>query len=136
VLDGYMFVEVTSAPNITLLKIVENVLKIVSFAGAPALIGLSEIEKIAKLIEPLKFEEERRAGEWGGRKKDKKRPKGLVVGERVLAVSGKVSIKGLYLGNDWIETDMAGGAIKVNVRNVDLVRDESVEYEEPIRAFG
>ena len=121
VLDGYLFVQVVSAPNIALVKIVENVLKVVSFAGTPALIERSDIDEIARLIEPLRLEAELLESAKNSVGK-KKRPKGIKPGDRVQVLRGPVQLLGTYLGKDTVEAELLGGLIKFNVKNADMVK--------------
>ena len=114
--DGYLFVNVDTAPSPERLKVTEDVLKIVAFNGMPSLISREDLYKVELLVVDLMKEEEERT-----KQRENLKLKNIKSGSKLRVEHGNMTVDGVYLGNNYMKAFVFGGEIKIKISHANII---------------
>jgi len=118
VIDGYVFVELSSVEVIERLRMFAGVLKVVSFGGKPALLKIDDLEYLIELAEDLRNSAEIIFNQSLG----PQRPVDLKIGERIRIFWAGMRLEGIYAGNEYIELMANGNGVRIKLREAYVER--------------
>lgn len=120
-IDGYVFVEQWSNIRLDHLRSCEGVLKLVTFAGEPALITHDDLRSIIELSIKLEYNE-MTAAERRNLMKKQQGFEGLKSGERISLFYGAITLNGVFVGDGIIEVEIMGNISKVRLKDAYVQR--------------
>lgn len=118
VLDGYVFMNTCSTDEPLKLRDSFPILKVVSFSGEPALLGEEDLSYLSSLALNL---EELMEIDFNA-SLGPQRPTDLKPGERLKIFWAGLKLDGQYIGNDYIELNNCGNAVKIKLKDAYVER--------------